>query len=457
MNTELNYRYNNYHQIFRTEAFPGILHQDFHLRSNELNLHNTIFLDPSHRNYLESTLRYLHQDGTDSMRDLNWQERLALRHSDNFSTYYLFNYLHDHLTGETVDTYRAEVGADHKLFDSLVKHLDLHWRKSDFAGASERQYGVTGRLDYRKRNPVGTLSLDYRATLDGIEHRGDSGVLLVHQEALTMRAAGNNFLAHPDVIVSSIKVTSQDRLTSFIEFFDYNVIVQGNRIALRPTVFGRITDGQTVLVTYNVGFTGHLNYSSANQDFNANFDFERYLTGLSLYYRWHQLSTDDAPTNDLSILRFTENAAGFAYTWRWLTWREEYDRYRSTFGSYDQILSQVEGLHAIGSRLRLGWHAGVQRLNYRDGKQPLGPDESNAVFADAVLRGTLRTNGYWELKAEGRRETGQIRETLWGVLGKVGLHWRKARLEAGVRAEEQSRPRTERDRYGVFLQISREF
>lgn len=457
MTSELNYRYNNYHQQFNAEAFPADIHQRLHLQSNDVNLLNTVYLQPDHRSYLASTLHYFDQHGSDPQTSLNWEERLQLQHRDNLSSYYLFNYLRDHLHGDTLNTYRAEAGVDHKLFESLGEHLDLHWRQSDFANATEREFGPTARLDYHKSLPWGSLAMGYSGTVERVEHEGGGGVILIHREALTMRTGVSTFLQHPGVIVSSIVVTSEDRLTTFFEGFDYEVVLQGNRVALRPLPFGRLNGGQTVRVDYNVEFTGDISFTSADQDFNINYDFAKYLEGLSLYYRWHNLSTSGAPANDFSILRFRDNLAGFSYTWRGFTWREEYEDYHSTFGSYNQILSQVEGLHAIGNQLRWGWNAGFRKIDYKDGERPPGQQFENALFAGTMLRGTIRTHGYWEVQAQARKETGQFDETLLGVMSKLGFHWRKAKLELGVRAEERKQIETERDRFGMFLQFSREF
>ena len=213
----------------------------------------------------------------------------------------------------------------------------------------------------------------------------------------------------------------------------------------------------TVLVDYDVNFTGDIRFISDDQDFHINYDFQKYLNGLSVYYRWHDLSARNAPQDDLSILEYTDNLEGFTYRWRGLTWREEYDVYRSTYSDYNQLVSQIEGLHAIGARMRLGWRLGYTTTNYTQGGLPPGQDYDNALFAGASLRGPVRTNGYWELEAQARKETGQLDETLLGMMGKLGLRFRKVKVEAGARAESRKQFGAQRDRFNVFLQLSREF
>jgi hypothetical protein len=73
-----------------------------------------------------------------------------------------------------------------------------------------------------------------------------------------------------------------------------------------------------------------------------------------------------------------------------------------------------------------------------------------------MVSGRIRQLGYWSLEGRARREEGLIDETIVGLIGKLGLHWRKMKLEMGARAEQREREDNERDRYQCFLQVSRQ-
>ena len=459
MNTELHYHYQDYTQSFEVDSPQIRSKQRTNLKTQDVSLLNTIYLDADKRSYLSSNLRTFEQTGTQKLTTTYVQERLNLQHTRNFRTYYLLNYLQTRLQEESTTSWRGEVGLDHKLFESLTSHLDAHWRQNDFQGASEREAGPTARLGYRKRTPWGVLSMGYQRTLEQVDRAGGtSGVLPVHQELLTLHLGVSVFLSQPAVIASSIQVRSQNGLVTYDEGFDYELVLQGNRTALRTLAGGRLAaDGQIVVVDYDVAFTSNLRYLSDDQEFNINYDFARKLDGLSLYYRWHDLAARNAPQNDLTILTFNDNLAGMTYRWRGMTWREEYEQYQSNFSNYDQLLSQIEGLREIGTKLRLGWRAGYQATRYKDHNLPPGMDHDDALFANLTMRGTIRTSGYWELGPEARKETGQLDETLYGLLGKMGLHWRKASVTLGVRAEQRQRFDDQHDHYGLFFQFSRKF
>ena len=76
------------------------------------------------------------------------------------------------LGGQNVHSYRVESGLDHQLFQSLTSHVDVHWRTTEFASATDSEYGVTGRLGYRKTTPWGFLTTGYAVTADRIDRSG---------------------------------------------------------------------------------------------------------------------------------------------------------------------------------------------------------------------------------------------------------------------------------------------
>lgn len=457
MQSELRYNYRDYEETFDANAELFDTHRRTRLKSHDLNFTNSIYFDPSRRSSLTTLMRMYKQSGSQDFDNFSWQERLNLQHTPNLRSYYLFDYMQTKLHDETVDSYRGEVGLDHKLYESLESHLDLHWRESRYGDLSDRQFGPTGRLGYRKYTPWGVLSAGYSLTVDQIERSGGGGVRPVQREPLTLRSGVNNYLSQPAVDAASIEVFSPDGATEYVEGFDYEVRVQGNRTALRILPGGRLPDNAPVVVDYDVEFTSDINFTQTDQDFHINYDFEKFLRGLSIYYRWHDLSPLNAPEDDVTILAFSSHLAGFAYHWRWFTWRNEYTIYNSNFSNYNQFMSQIDGLHELGARLRLAWNLGATLTDYTDEGLPKGQDYDNAYYAGLALRGPIRANGYWEIGGQARREQGQVDETLFGLLGKLGFRWRRSKIEAGVRLEARERFDTERNRSAVFLQFSREF
>jgi hypothetical protein len=453
--SEFRYRHMEYDQDFDANSSSFDIERHTRLKSDDLSFMNTIYLNPDHTSSLASTLRLFRQSGTQEFENMYWQERLGLRHTANFSTYYMASLLNNKLVNNTVRTTRAEAGLDYRLFRSLDTHFDLHTRRVDYGSSSEDVYGGTGRLGYRKQTPWGMLTSGYGRTLDQVKRSGTSNRQPIIDETVIMRDGTTVYLNHPAPITDTINITDITGTIIYDEDFDYEILKVGNRVGLRPLIGGRIKDEDPVLVDYEIEVTQDISYLSDLQSFNLGYDFERYIKGLSLYYRWQDLQADGADSvDDYSVLTFNDKTYGMTYHWLWLNWIEEYQQYRSNYSSYDQLRSELEGYHQLGERLKLGWHAGLTNVDYLDGTEP---DHSQYIFAGVSLHGRIRDRGYWEVESRLRRETGLTDETSIGVSGKLGCRWRKVKLEMGGRMEQRDRSSTSRNQMLMFLQVTREF
>lgn len=454
--SELRYRYTDYMQQFRAENRLIDLERETELQSHDVNFLNTIYLDDLRRSYLTSSLRYFTQSGTTEFDNYYWRERLNLRHTKNFSTYYLVNWLKNELPESTVETWTAEAGLEYQLYESLRFHFDVHGRWTDFDGSSEDEVGVTGRIDYRKRTPWGLLTMGYGRTIDKISRSGRSVSRPIIDEQLTLDSILFTFLSEPGVIPDTIVVTDPTGTIEYVENFDYITLIQGQRVGLRVLPGGTLNDGDTVLVDYEIIFTQDIDYRNDYQTLYARYAFERYLKNLAIYYRWQQLEPSESDfADDLSILSYDSWLAGFEYRWRWLTWREEYQEYRSNFSEYDQLDSRLEAVYDLSRRLRLSANVGMINVDYLDDVSQ--GDQTDIVYAGVGLDGQYRGRGYWRLEGRIREETGLIDETLMGLLARTGYSIGKTRIEAGALLETRERFDFELERTNVFLQVRREF
>ncbi|MCX7015119.1 MAG: hypothetical protein NTW86_21630 [Candidatus Sumerlaeota bacterium] len=455
--SELRYRRQDYEQNFEAHGPLVSVDRQTNLQSNDVTFDNTIDLTRDRTSYLSSNVRQYDQTGTQEFSTQSWQERLNLRHSKSLDTYYMFSLLRSQLEDSDILTKRAEIGLNHRLYESLLTHVDAHWRQSDFAEVSDTQRGVTGNVNYRKTTPWGLLTAGYGRTVDQIERGGESSDRIVIDEALTMVDGVTQFLANPDVDAGSIVVTDQAGHNTFVKGFDYDVETRGNRTGLRLLLGGLLKDGDIVLVDYHYHVTGGIDYTSVDQTFNARYDFERYVRGLSLYYLWHDLDASgfDAGRDDLSILIYTDNLYGASWDWDWLTWTEEYETYRSNFSNYNQLRSELEGRYRLPWSTQWSWSLGKLNVDYLD--EDLGDEArySDILYAGSTLHGRFLSNGFWELETRARKEKGLIDETLYGLLGRFGVNFRKMRVEAGARVEQRDRFDSQRDRMNLFLQVAR--
>lgn len=460
MRSELRYRYRDFEQMFRARNRATDIERDTNLRSHEVSLANTLFLTPDRVNYLQSNVRWFDQFGSQDFRTINWQEQLRLRPAANLRNYYVLSLLDSRLAESRVKTWRAEAGLDHQLYDSLDSHIDVHWRRVKFDTAEEREYGVTGRLGYRKTTPWGYLTAGYGITLDRVEDIGQGTSRPVIDEAITLNASETVLLAEPTAIAGTIVVTDATGLITYTEALDYDLEIRGGRIGIRIILTGLILDGDTVLVDYEFSAIQDTDYISDSRSFFVRHEFDRVLDSvLAVYYRWERLEARGAPSDDdFRILEFTDKRTGFSLRWRDVTWTEEYEVYDSNFDSFVQLRSQLEGSHRLGPRMRAGWNLGALMTTFDD-ETDLDDDQRNSdsLYAGLTMNGPIRNRGYWRLEGRWREETGRSESTLFGLIGRMGFQYRKVKVESGLRAEYHERFDNERDRFQFFMQFTREF
>src|SRR5690606_23566562 len=99
------------------------------------------------------------------------------------------------------------------------------------------------------------------------------------------------------------------------------------------------------------------------------------------------------------------------------------------------------------------------RTDYMENIAGTNEDIDQFLFAGTGLHGSFlrRNNGFWNVEARGSREMGRTDRNIVGVLARVGVQWRKVRLEGGARYEYFDVFDSERDRMHVFVQIARTF
>jgi len=456
--TEFRYLAQNYDRRFRADTVTGEVDDRSELDTQTANLDNRVDLTGDGRATLRSTVRVHDQRNNQDLRSYFWQERLQLEHAPNLRSYATASAQRNDYDSRAIDTFRGETGIEHELFESLKSHFDIHGRRVDYGDVVEDRYGATGRLDYRKKTPAGVFSAGYARTVDRVDRSGVSASDGIIDEPLVVEIATPSFLDHPEVVPSSIVVTDQANLVTFTEGFDYEVVRQGSRTGLRVLPGGLLADGDTVLVDYRIELDGSLRYFADDEDIYARHDFERYVPGLSVYARRHELKARDVESDaDPRLLEYVDRMAGIRQEWRVYAATSELQEYSDSLDAYRQWRNQVEGSHALSRRLRLGWNAGYTQTDYDADDAPSGDDRSRYFFAGAHLDGTFARNGYWKLEERSIHETGRTEQTVHGVLARVGYDWRRLTLESGARYEMYDAFESERDRTQVFVKVKWRF
>jgi hypothetical protein len=128
-------------------------------------LHDMIFgSDEQHR--LDSFVNYVDQSGSFNFENFQWEERLRLQHHPTFQTNYDVRFTDSERETFTSKETRGRAGFEHRLYESLVTTANIFASKTDLDAQGDlTQRGGMFALNYRKKNPWGTLLSTYSASL----------------------------------------------------------------------------------------------------------------------------------------------------------------------------------------------------------------------------------------------------------------------------------------------------
>jgi len=425
--------------------------------SDEANFINTTYFSFDKRSNLTSLFRYYDQSADQDLKTYFWRERLRWQHSDTLRSYLQASTTQNEYSQREVDTHRFEAGLNHKLFESLESHVDLHGRQTEYDPITENQYGATGSLKYRKETPWGELSAHYERTIDQFERNGEQRTIDIVNEVHSLGTGGTRFLRNENVIPESVRVTNLQRNSTFSNGFDYVVVESGNRVGIRALPGGRITPGTSVSVDYRYRIDFDFEYISDDEEFYLRHDFLDILDGLAIYGRLHSLEPRDSNDPDRELLDYNDRMAGFELDWKPLRWREEYEQHRSNYNSWNQWRNSLEGTHSLNSRLKFTWSGGVNLTEYDEELSDTGEDSTTAQFLTGRLDGQVGQGGFWSFQGRMEKEEGIVDQTIYGMLARVGYDWRKSTFELGAQYDVREYEDSERENTKVFLQIERKW
>ena len=263
---------------------------------------------------LSSMLNYRRRLGGLEFSSLNFNEDFSVQHSNSLSTgyhYYLARFGGAAASRTTSQTGLASL--QYRLYESLTTGLSLHGTHTGLSGGRQVSYGPRLDLGYQKRLRGNGKLL---ASLDSSYEIQDSllaaGVIPVFREEHTPRIGIPFQLRRPLAIPESILVSGETGTILFREGLDYVVRLFGNFAEMDLLASGRIRDGETVLVDYQVRIPASIKFSTLLTSFNVGPDFG-WVSFHYGYSRQTQNLLSGSEDGFLDVLR--THAAGLQFRW----------------------------------------------------------------------------------------------------------------------------------------------
>ena len=350
---ETAYRFSDHNALSLLYTRQSVKEEPFHLDydSDELTLGHRLDFGEGHRHRLESEYNYFNQEGTFSIKRNRLREILRFQHTDKLRSWYQLE-LTDREQGSQSGvppikerSFYLAGTVEHELFESLVTQLFGYTQLQRYEnGLDVDRLGGQLSLDYRKKNPWGVLTGDYRFRLETEDRSGADQRMEVLDERHTFQDPEPIVLANTNVDATSILITAEDRITFYVSGRDYTMRTVGDRLEIERVPTGRILDGQTVLIDYVFKIGGNFTLDTTNHFFSLRQDFE---FGLSPYYRLRRQDQTLSPEQATGVVPedITDHVIGAEFE-RWsFRLMAEYESYDSTITPYTAVRLGADYTH----------------------------------------------------------------------------------------------------------------
>jgi predicted CXXCH cytochrome family protein len=454
------YTYNNNYEQSKVQGFaPTSDAFDTH----DASLSHTVTFGKEKRNDLSSSISYFGQTGNFGIERLSETEFLHLTHSDTFESRYSYSLNYQTTDSPSFGTTRLtennfNTGFTHHLYESLITTGDAgthYLDRSDHSGT----FGYYGsiRLDYRKKVPLGLLTIDGGYTFDQQDNRAQSSVLHVVNETRTFSLTQPITLVGAAVVAQSIVVKDVRGLIIYIQGSDYLVRAFADRVELSLVIGGRITDGQTVLLDYELSAQPANRVTDNTYSGLIRYDFQRgALKNLGVYGRFFEL---DQRIDSSGSFHFFPNsvrdyAAGFDYRLGEFTVGGEYEWHASDIAPYNAARAYTRLQHRTGPRST----AGVE-LTYTDYDYYREPDRLTTLQASANLTQSITRELYATASGSYLNEHDRIAGTTNGYQATAELQWthRQTRIYIQFRESVLKGPSQSTQFQSVWMGLRRSF
>lgn len=334
---------------------------------------------------LSSTLNYIRRINGLEFSSLTLNEGFDIQHSRSLSTSYHYNAAHFGGDGTSPTTSQTGlVSLQHRLYESLTTGLGLHGTHTGLSGGRRLSYGPRLDLGYQKRlRGNATLLASVGTSYEVQDSRLAAGVIPVFQEEHTVRLGIPFQLKQPLPFPESIRLSNETGTILYQEGLDYLVRLFGNFAEIDLLASGRIREGETVLVNYQVRIPPAIQFSTRSTTFIVRPDFG----WVSFYYEYSRQGQNlISGTEDGFLEDLRTHSAGLQFRWSGPRFQGSLN---NEYRSQDSFFSPFKSLQLVQSFSVMAFQSLTLGINFDEALSHfMVPDRRSAT-------GTGRLTAEW--------------------------------------------------------------
>ena len=449
--------------IQQTNKFSGTGAQTSNFDIDTALLSHTADFGANKQNNLSSSVSFFDQSGDFPLEHLRWDERLLLRHSPSFETRYQYalDYQSSQLTGfGTVDQLQQVglAGFTHRLYRSLVTSGTLGVREFKQSGESAGNgYFANVNTDYHKEVPLGRLNVTAGYAFDRQENPASGSITPVANQARTFVDPVPIIITGNNIIVSSIVVRDATGLILYTAGADYTVQVFTDNVQITRVIGGRIANGQTVLISYNLSPQPANTVTNNTIAGSIRYDFERGpLHGLGVYARYTNLDQSIESARPAAFVpnSLKDTTVGAEYrVWEIVTGAEE-EWHHSDINPYDATRLFARFQHRLPQNTTMQLAANYSMFHYTQEH-----NEINMLTVTGTAGHSFTNTLYGSVSATYLNQDDQNFGVTQGIEGTAEVRWtyRQTTVYAQVRQSFLNTEVQKSSFQSAYVGIRREF
>lgn len=399
-------------------------YQDSYDRHDANLVHLYTFGGEARPHELRSTLRLFDQSGKRPQDRVRFDELLTLRHNPRLETRYDLSVDRQETRGEEQQLTRGEASIKYRLFESLTSTGSAGVQQlSAPGGFTSDDVFVNGALDYTKKVPMGRLDASVGVGFDAQRNgeRGSSNRIIDESYVFTDGFA--ILISRRNIVPGSVQIRPPAGFPLYREGVDYTLAVFGDHAEIRGIVGGGFTNGQSLLVTYDVGPEPGSDIDTTTTSTSVRYSInEGWFDGLALYstYRTvgHSVRASDP---SLFVLDDVQDLlVGVEYRISEYDVKYEFNNHASTFDPY--TVHRVQGIYVRPLSINSSISADLTHEIIEFSRQ-----DNQVTFDRGTLRWNQRLNDAFDFDArlEYRSEDSSLNGRSQGLDEILGFTWHK--------------------------------
>ncbi len=402
-------------------------------------------------NRLESSLTA--SDIDESISDtsaITWREDFRHQIRENLWSGAIYEYDRREADTGRFQEHRAEVYAEHKLYENLVSRLNLHGERDTDLDDSETRYGPGLDEHYTRRlSDFGRISLSFDGYIDHIIPRSNGASIgTVIGEPVHFEDQRPAFLTRPNVRTADIVVTDDSRVRRYLEGADYRIVQHGSFTEIQRVFGGAIPNGSTVRVDYPAEAIPSSSLNQMNRSAAGELDlFER----RAVLYAQQQVSESFGGSSP-QFQNYMDTVIGAKSHWSWFEVGAEHVNHTADELSYSGIDYYAElfweaeyfsaKLHADRSLIDYGQQGGEQDTTTYTATLNWNPGQLMTLQGFA--------GQYYETLNDGKRD-------IFTLAGNVIFHYSRLSFVLTYRYEDEQDSVDRFERHYLLAKLTRYF